>query len=164
MAVHIENTLQELIGFKLTQTSRSANMECLKFGFRINNKNQNIGEFGLHIQTGWRMVNEEKILVGSNDLYEPNSENQSELDFDYEDGNLRDEKLKNIINSDTLIVSKVLVDKIGGLNILFNDKTELQIIPINSSESEYNEFWRLIDNRKTESKHLVARISGIENE
>ena len=164
MIVKTENTLQELIGFKLTQTSRSANMECLKFGLKTNEKNQNIGEFGLHIQADWRIINEDKILVGSSDLYEPNSENKSELDFDYENGNLRDGKLKNIIDSDDLIVSKIFADKIGGLNIRFNNKTELQILPTNSSESEYNEFWRLIDNRKTESKHLVARINGIENE
>jgi len=164
MIVKTESTLQELIGFKLTQTSRSANMECLKFGLKTNDKNQNIGEFGLHIQADWRIINEDKILVGSNDLCEPNSENKTELDFDYENGNLRDGKLKNIIDSDDLIVSKIFADKIGGLNIRFNNKTELQILPTNSSESEYNEFWRLIDNRKTESKHLVARIHGIENE
>lgn len=164
MEVQTENRIQELIGFKLTHTSRSSDMECLKFGFKTNDKNQNIGEFGLHIQTDWRIINEENILVGSNDIYEPNSENQSELDFDYEDGNLRDEKLKNIITSYDLIISKVFTDKIGGLNIRFNDKSELQIIPTNSSESEYNEFWRLIDNRESESKHLVSRINGIENE
>jgi len=164
MTVQTENTIQELIGFKLTQTSRSSDMECLKFGYKVNDKNQNIGEFGLHIQTNWRIIDKENILVGSNDLYEPNSENQSELDFDYEDGNLRDERLKKIIASKNLIVSKVLADGIGGLNILFNNKTELQIVPNNSSQSEYNEFWRLIDNRKPESKHIVARIKGIESE
>jgi len=164
MTVQTENTIQELIGFELTQTSRSSDMECLKFGFKANDKNQNIGEFGLHIQADWRIINEKNILVGSNDLYEPNSENQLELDFDYEDGNLRDEKLKKIISTENLIVSKVLTDKVGGLNIRFNNKVELQIIPNSSSESEYNEFWRLIDNRKSESKHIVARINGIENE
>ena len=164
MTVEIENTFQELIGLKLTQTSRSSNMECLKFGIKRNKKNQNIGKFGLHIQTNWRIINRERILVGNNDLYEPNSERQSELDFDYENGNLRDEKLKDILSSEKLIITKILADKIGGLNIEFKNKTELQIFPTNSSESEYNEFWRLIDNRKTESKHLVARMKGIEFE
>ena len=129
-----------------------------------NSKNQNIGEFGLHIQADWRIINEQNILVGSNDLFEPNSENQSETDFDYENGNLRDEKLKNIIESGELIVSKIVADRIGGLNITFTDKAELQIIPLNSIESEYNEFWRLIDNRENESLHIVARINGVEIE
>lgn len=164
MTDQTKNKIQELIGLKLTQTSRSSNMECLKFGFKTNDKNQNIGEFGLHIQTDWRIINEKNILVGSNDLFEPNSKNQSESDFDYENGNLRDEKLHKIINSDNLIVSKIRIDKIGGLNIQFKNQTELQIIPTNSSESEYNEFWRLIDNRKQEKEHIVSRISGIENE
>ena len=159
-----KNKIQELIGLNLTQTNRSSNMECLKFGFKINDKKQNIGEFGLHIQTDWRIINEENILVGSNDLFEANSENQSESEFDYETGNLRDEKLRKIINSDNLIVSKIETDKIGGLNILFKNQIELQIIPTNSSESEYNEFWRLIDNRKLKTEHIVSRISGIENE
>tara|TARA_B110001452_G_C14939978_1_gene328745 strand:+ start:54 stop:548 length:495 start_codon:yes stop_codon:yes gene_type:complete len=164
MTDQTKNKIQELIGLNLTQTSRSSNMECLKFGFKTNDKNQNIGEFGLHIQTDWRIINEEKILIGSNDLFEPDSENQSESDFDYETGNLRDQKLDKIINSDNLIVSKIRIEKIGGLNIQFKNKTELQIIPTNSSESEYNEFWRLIDNRKPETEHIVSRISGIENE
>ena len=159
-----KNKIQELIGLNLTQTSRSSNMECLKFGFKANDKNQNIGEFGLHIQTDWRIINEGNILVGSSDLFEPNFENQSELDFDYETGNLRDEKLEAIIKSDNLIVSKIEIDKVGGLTILFKNQTELQIIPTNSSKSEYNEFWRLIDNRKPKTEHIESRIDGIENE
>ncbi|MEM9868776.1 MAG: hypothetical protein AAF765_13870 [Bacteroidota bacterium] len=159
-----KNKIQELIGLNLTQTSRSSNMECLKFGFKANDKNQNIGEFGLHIQTDWRIINEGNILVGSRDLFEPNSENQSELDFVYETGNLRDEKLEAIIKSDNLIVSKIEIDKVGGLTIQFKNQMELQIIPTNSSKSEYNEFWRLIDNRKPETEHIVSRIDGIENE
>jgi len=139
-------------------------MECLKFGFKTNNKNKNIGEFGLHIQTGWRIIKEQNILVGSNDLFEPDSENQSETDFDYENGNLRDEKLKSIIESNDLIVSKIFTDGLGGLNIEFADKTELQIIPLNSNVSEYNESWRLIDNRGLKPQHIVARIDGIEIE
>ena len=139
-------------------------MECLKFGVKTNDKNQNIGEFGLHIQTDWRIINEHNILVGSDDLYEPESENQSESDFDYEMGNLRDEKLEKIINSDYLIVSEIRTDRFGGLYIQFKNQSELQIIPTNSSESEYNEFWRLINNRKPETKHIVSRINGIENE
>ncbi|WP_350292542.1 hypothetical protein [uncultured Croceitalea sp.] len=164
MKVQIENTLQELIGLKFAQTTRNADMECLKFGFKTNSKKQNIGEFGLHIQTDWRIINGKGILIGSNDLYEPNSENKSEMDFDYENGNLRDEKLKSLINSNDLIVSTVVKDGIGGLNIGFNNQMELQIIPTNSSKSEYNEFWRLIDNRGPESRHIVARISKISNE
>ena len=164
MTDQTKNKIQELIGLKLTQTSRSSNMECLKFGIKTNKKNQNIGEFGLHIQTDWRIINEDNIIVGSNDLFEPTTENQSESDFDYETRNLRDEKLEKIIFSDNLIVSKIRTDKFGGLNIQFKNQTELQIIPTNSIESEYNEFWRLIDNRKSESEHIVSRISGIENE
>ena len=159
-----KNIIRELIGLKLTQTTRASNMECLKFGVKTNDKNQNIGEFGLHIQTDWKIINEQNILVGSNDLYEPDSENQSESDFDYEMGNLRDEKLEKIISSDCLIVSKIRTDRIGGLYIQFKNQSELQIIPTNSSESEYNEFWRLIDNRKSETEHIVSRIDGIENE
>jgi hypothetical protein len=164
MTLQTENTIQQLNGLKLIKTSRSANMECLKFGHKTNVKNQNIGEFGLHIQADWRIINEVKILVASNDLFEPDSKNQAETNFNYEEGNLRDEKLKNIIDSNDLIVSKVFIDKIGGLNIRFCNKMELQIIPTNSSESEYNEFWRLIDNRKEKSKHIVAKINGIEIE
>jgi len=164
MTVQTKNIIKELIGFRLIHTSRSANMECLKFGVKKNSKNKNIGEFALHIQTDWRIINRKEILVGSSDLYEPNSKNQSEIDFDYENGNLRDEKLGRILNSKNLIVSEIKTDKIGGLNIQFKNQTELQIIPTNSSESEYNEFWRLIDNRKNESKHIVSRIDGIGNE
>ena len=164
MTDKIRNILIELVGLKLTHTTRAANMECLKFGVKTNNKNQNIGEFGLHIQTDWRIINEQKILVGSNDLYEPNSENKLKSHFDYEIDNLRDEKLKNIINSENLVVSEVHMDRIGGLYIKFKNQSELQIIPTNSSDSEYNEFWRLINNRKNETEHIVSSINGTEIE
>ncbi len=164
MTKKTENTLEELIGIKLTYSTRSGNMECLKFGHKIDSKNQDIGEFGLHIQSDWRIINEKNILVGSNDLFEPSSENESEMEFDYEKGNLRDEKLRSLINSNELVVSSIIDDEIGGLKIIFNNQVELQIIPTNSSKSEYNEFWRLIDNRGVESKHIVSRIDGIENE
>ncbi len=160
----IENKLNKLLGKKLTSTTRSVDMECLKFGFKNNDKNQNIGEFAIHIQADWRIINKKSILVGSRDLYEPNSKNISDNSFvHYESGNLRDEKLETLIKKNEFKVSKITSDDFGGLNITFENQAELQIIPVLTVESEYNEFWRFIENKDANSEHFVVGINGIED-
>ena len=45
-------------------------MECLKFGivYRTDKdgKQNNVGEFALHLQCPWRLTNENEIIVGPN--------------------------------------------------------------------------------------------------
>lgn len=164
----INKILSSLTGLPFTQTTRAANMECLKFGtvYRTDKDEQsyNVGEFALHLQCSWRFTNETEIIVGSGDLYQQADET-ADYDEDYDylqfDANMRDVKLEKLINENNLIILSADFDKFGGLEIWFNNNIKLTVFPSISSKTE-NEFWRLIDFRKEESYHLESWSTGFE--
>ncbi len=69
----IEIELSKIIGLQLTKSTRSSQLECLKFGIYekiFRDGVYNLGEFGLHLQTTWRFIQNNIILVASEDLFE----------------------------------------------------------------------------------------------
>ena len=159
----IEKNLNPLIGLQLTRTTRAANMECLKFGLKeqesIKSRIVNVGEYGLHIQCDWRIIKENEIIVGSRDLFEPSTTIQDSHEFDYEKGNLRDKKIRNLINKNRLIVKSIISDNFGGLKIEFLNNYLIEIIPMTTTEDEY---WRLLNNKNEKEKHFIISGNGIE--
>ena len=167
MKSDIEKELSALIGLDLTRTTRAANIECLKFGFKERTDKEgtwNIGLYGLHIQAPWRIVSKNYIMIGSLDLYEPVGDRNHKEDFNWDEAgkNLRDKKLENLLLEDGLKVSEVLADNYGGLDIGFENTLHLHIFPALSKKGGHLEFWRLIDNTGKDSKHWVVGRSGME--
>ncbi|MFO0330374.1 MAG: hypothetical protein ACK514_03420 [Bacteroidota bacterium] len=165
MKEKIKATLEKIIGLRLTHTTRAANMECLKFGQHfITDKvdgQLNIGEFALHLQCPWRIVNGQKILIGSCDVYEQADQNAKydpNFEWDKADVNLRDKKIKELIEKEILTLEKVETDDLGGFELVFNNNFSLSTFPSISLEFEY---WRLLDNRSTPNKHFVVGGDGI---
>jgi hypothetical protein len=166
----IEQHLQHLIGLKLTSSSRAANMECLKFGDLLLERNSageefQIGEYGLHLQCPWRITDESKILIGWLDLYEPideNAEYDENFDWDRPNGNLRDSKIHELIKGKDLLVTFVVADNFGGFDLLFNGKMKLSVFPAYSKSDEYSEHWRLLS--RTPKYHFVVSNSDVNNE
>jgi hypothetical protein len=145
-------------------------MECLKFGtvHRTDKegKTYNIGEFALDLQCQWRLTNEDEIIVGSEDLYEPAvGTTATDEDFNWEEfnANLRDIKLNKLISENELSIVSAVVDKFGGLEIQLGNNIKLAVFPTISSKTEI-EYWRLIDFRNEKSKHLVSWSTGYEVE
>jgi hypothetical protein len=68
----IETHLQQLIGLRLSGSTRAANMECLKFGelHQLEKSGEEIliGDFALHLQCPWRFTDDRNILIGSLDV------------------------------------------------------------------------------------------------
>ncbi len=167
MKEKIESVLHDLIGLQLTKTTRAANMECLKFGEQqvvsTNGELWEVGEFGIHLQCSWRFVDEEKILIGSQDVYEPEDENaEYDEDFDWEAGNLRDIKMRKLIDTNKLVVETTTADNYGGAEIRFSNKVKLQLFPAYSKIDDYCEYWRLLDNRVESKKHIIVSGTGVE--
>lgn len=168
--IKMNEILQNLINLSLSRTTRAANMECIKFGsfYQINNKGieQNIGEFGLHIQCPWRLTNDKGIIVGSSDLYEQideSAEYDENFNYDIIGGNLRDYKFRKFIAESNNIVNKINADIFGGLQIGFDSDVILTIFPVTSSKADV-EYWRLIDNRDATKKHYISSSQGYEIE
>ncbi len=140
-------------------------MECLKFGHHFIpdkvDREFNIGEFGIHLQCPWRITKGQEILIGSFDVYEQPDQNAKydpDFEWDSPNGNLRDKKLKELIENEQLIISKIEADDFGGFEIIFNDSFKLTTFPSNSIKVEY---WRLLDNRHNMDKHFVVSREGI---
>ncbi len=167
MKAEIEVALRNLVGAKLTRTRRESDMECLQFGDKqvVTQEGEllEVGEFAIHIQCGWRFVNNKSILVGSQDLYEPEDESvEYDENFDWEEKNLRDKKLNKLIHEKELIVQSIKADVYGGAELKFSDQIKLQIFPAFSKVDEYSEFWRLLDNRIESKRHIIVGGAGVE--
>lgn len=165
MKEKIQKTLDKILGLELTRTTRAANMECLKFGQEfITDKIDgplNIGQFGVHLQCPWRITQGQKILTGSNDVYEQADQNAKydpDFNWDRPNANLRDKILGELVENNTLTVEKVIIDDLGGFDIVFNNDIRLSTFPSISTKDEY---WRLIDNRPTSNGHFVVGGDGI---
>ncbi|MEM6843117.1 MAG: hypothetical protein AAF944_02680 [Bacteroidota bacterium] len=169
MKKEIENRLSELKGLRLTDTSRNMNMECLKFGVKqkqFDNESLNIGQFGIHLQCDWRIINERQILIGSRDLHRSVTYLWNEEIRDYK-GDLRDLLLNSLIGDFNLEVTLVKADEYGGFELRFKLGLKLQVFPMNSigrysEDDEFIEHWRLLDNRKDPTQHFVVRPTGID--
>lgn len=168
MKNEIKNKLEELIGHEFVGTTRTAAMECLKFGVFYKKDREGIerqvGLFSIHIQCPWRITKKDAILVGSDDLVEQADENaefDENFDWDVQGGNLRDIKLDAFLKSGRHIVESVTADNLGGFELMLNNYVKISIFPTLSSKSEYAEFWRLIDNRSIESIHFVISSTGL---
>jgi len=161
--------LKQLVGFEFTRTTRTANMECLKFGtlLKIDRKGieRQIGEFGIHLQCPWRITQGNILLIGSDDIYEQpdeSAEYDENFDWDVQGGNLRDVKLDSFLKSGKYVVSSVSADDFGGFELVFNDNVKLSVFPTLSSKSAYSEYWRLLDNRDEKKNHFVVSSSGFD--
>lgn len=168
MKEQIERHLRQLIGLRLTATTRAANMECLKFGHLLetNKSGQQIqiGEFGLHLQCPWRFTSETKILIGSLDLYEPvdeTAEYDEHFDWEKPNGNLRDFKLQELITTQDLTAISVVADSFGGFDIFFSNGIKFSVFPAYSKIDQYSEYWRLLTNKATKKNHFVVGGSGV---
>ncbi|MDC0706514.1 hypothetical protein [Priestia sp. AB] len=131
-------------------------------------KTEELAEYALDIQCSWRIIKDNKILVGSRDFYSPRTGwNQENDDFDWDvQGNNRfDERIESFIENtkEHVAVERVKPDEVGGLKIFLSQGYLLEVFPDTSEDDEYSEFWRFF-NRRENSPHFVVTGNGIENE
>src|SRR5260370_30724506 len=100
----IENAIAVLVGKPLWKCTRAADLASFQFrarskvsGFR--NVTKEVGEYALHVQCAWRIAREDRVIVGSRDLYYPADfleEEEVPPEFDWDrDPNLRDKRLQS---------------------------------------------------------------------
>lgn len=172
MREEIEKALSVLIGHPFWKARRVVNLACFDFGPRhpsTNRKGQPIeyGEYVLHISCHWRFTHQDKIVVGSRDLFYPpdGSANPPEdFDWDTEMGNLYDVRMKTFMEehaNQPLFVTSIEAGRAGSVSILFSDDYVLDIFPDHSVVGEnYVEYWRLLN---VGNDHFVFTGNGIES-
>ena len=153
-----------LLGKRLFPPTRAANMICIHFD------DDKAHRYAVHIQCAFRFTLGGKIIVGYEDLFQPNSEIGSREDFSWENfswdvqgNNQFDEQNRKFFCEESLkdvAVKKVNVNRLGDLNIAFSNGLALEIFN-NSCENEEN--WRFFELGNIDS-HLVISGTMIENE
>lgn len=172
MKKEIEQALYPLCGLPLISISRSVNMEEFHFGERHvkiprfgDHTPVEVGEYALHVQCAWRIVDGERIIVASRDVYEPAGDVAEEpADFDWmkHGANRCDERVSVFWaeHADApLFVTAVEGDVYGGFRLLFSEGYELQVFPNDSCPDEH---WRFFK-PDTDEDHFVVTGKGIES-
>jgi|SRR5688572_19030939 len=168
IADQIASQLQPLVGLKLSIARRAADMRGFHFGPIKRVEGGTIADYALHIQCPWRLEDENGIITGRTDLWEP-AEITPDIDWDTwdydENENLQDHRLESVLggydsethsfvnNSDLLVVENFHVDNYGGVTLLLSGGYRLVIFPAGSQ----GEDWRLLG-PDSKVHHLV--ISG----
>jgi len=148
--------IEKLVGSHFVGYSRICDMVCLRF--RIKEGSSDMREYGLHIQCGFRILSDEKIIACSEDMFNAQQDNQVDK-FSYDvDDSILDDSMVKWINSGEKIVTFVELLHWGDLVIKFSDLTFLHIY-LNTIDSE-TEAWRFILGEK--EPHLICSAGDLE--
>ena len=171
----MENPASVLIGKPLWRCTRAADMACFQFGARHKSKTFDgrdceVGDYALHIQCSWRIIRGDEILVGKEDLYEPDAA-ASDAVFDWRKANLQDARVRKLFADDQRQFTVVgTAFRAGGeLDILFDDELRLELFPNSSLQTHDMEHWRLFAPSmdpalRGETPHLVFSGAGLRQE
>jgi hypothetical protein len=155
----VTSRLAAIIGLALRRTHRAADMQVFHFAALDADLEDEDNVHSLHIQSAWRIRNETTLICGSDDLWAAVSGQDIPEGFDYEKGNLRDERLATVIGPhapSVLRVRAIDVFEHGDLHVLL---TEGLIIEVFASSAR-DELWRFF---RGAEDHLVAYSRGVEN-
>lgn len=170
----MNTAFSELMGKRFNSIFRVTDMLCLNIGenidFRLTyerkrndkkilqNRIVKRPEFSFHIQSQWRFVKDEKIMLASRDIYEPFSPDvPNDWDWDIFDRSKEEssvfDAVRNNVNSrlEPCSVKECGCSPIGDLKIIFSDGTLFETF---TSASKKDEEWRLIDFRN--NTHYVV--------
>lgn len=153
----IKNHINKISGQSIFRIGRASDMLWIQFGKSIIVKNYKgieveKGEYAIHVQCPWRFCRQDKIILGSRDIFIPcNGVSEQEFNWDISGMSIFDNKCKTINEGIAPIVKEAKVDGLGTLKIIFDN--ELVFEAITDSKEEI-EFWRFINNNTKE--HIVV--------
>jgi hypothetical protein len=162
----IRQAASGLIGLPLWDAGRACDLAWFAFGGRrtvrdFYGKHLEVGEFALHVQCAWRLVQGESTIFGNRDLYYPAGWEMDSPDFprnfnwDVQGANRLDERLGLFFQNENkgLVVERVEAGLAGALQVFFRDETVLEILPNDSLEGEH---WRLFRAYRDEPHFVVT--------
>lgn len=171
----VNNPISVLIGTPLWRCTRAADMACFQFGNRNkrtrDGKDFEVGDYALHVQCSWRIIRGDEIVVGREDLFEPEeAAHKAETYFDWQKANLQDARLKTLFvdGSRQFAVIGTALRAAGNLDILFDDEMRLEIFPGSSVRRQDLEHWRLFeptaDHNLSVNPHIIYSGLGLRYE
>ena len=164
LANRVTKRLAPLVGLPLALSRRAADLRGFHFGeIRALDGSGTAGEYILHVQCPWRLEREGNVYTGRGDLWEPASGVEWSPEWDYEQGNLQDERVAELLRDRCLttgspmstagefVVQRAIGLACGGASIALSGGLTLVLFPHGS----LSEDWRLLQYR---GPHFV--ISG----
>lgn len=166
----IEQRLSVLVGLPLWGMGRAADLEWFQFGGKRGvedrrGEHRTVGDWTLHVQCAWRIVQAGTILVASQDLHWP-AGIQTSADLDVtEEGNWawdrsgprrldeRTAALRQVLDTNSPLVEAVEADAVGSLHVGFNGGYALEIFPDTTLEDM--EHWRFFEPHR-QTAHFVV--------
>jgi hypothetical protein len=160
-----------LVGLPLWAAGRAADLAWFIFGahkmmqdYRGNPRE--VGEYSLHVQCAWRIIQGEKVLLGSRDLYYPagyigKDDEEIPAGFNWNvHGVTRLDELTRALfpnGGAGFVVQKIEVGNAGAISLRLDGGRSLEIFPHDSSDGEH---WRLFSPGEKEP-HCVVRGNGV---
>lgn len=165
----IHQSLSALIGMPLWAAGRAADLAWFHFGQRRTVKDfrgnpKEVGEFALHLQCAWRIVQGDRVVVASRDLYYPAGSNTTEVPegfrWDVQGANRLDERLERFLQDASPFVVHVEAGLAGAFHLFLGNNVSLEVFPDDSFDGEH---WRLF-RPYLDEPHFVVNGTGIEGE
>jgi hypothetical protein len=160
-----QRALGVLIGLQLWSSGRASDLQWFQFGQRrtVNDhrgRSKEVGQYALHVQCAWRIIQGDRVIVGSRDLHYPADEGQNRQEFDWEvvGGNRRDKQVEAFFEDGTrpLLVREIRVGEAGSFTIALDFGYALGVFPDDSSADEH---WRIFK-PYAEEPHFVVTGEG----
>lgn len=166
----VERAVSVLIGEPLWTCRHAAEIATFQFGGRNKTRDfyeraSEVGDHALHVLCAWRITQDDRLVVGNNDLYYPADyehvgENFPE-DFNWNLSPNRREKLLAALfdgGKREFVVQEIEVGAAGSLRLQMTDGFSLDVLP---NDSLSHEQWRLFRPGKDEP-HFVVTGQGLE--
>ena len=143
--------MKRIIGLKVSDIFRCVDMLCLSFGQKIASEDEDaVPEYRFHIQTQWRFVKGEHILLGSRDIYNsyvPEKMYENGWDYDVinrpdEESSIFDVVVKELSDElSNVTATNVGISPLGDLRIDFSSGSYFETF---TPSMRKDEEWRFI--------------------
>ena len=158
------------MGLRLWGASRAADMLTLQLGepradLSPVGRFREVGEYALHVQCPWRLTQDDRLLVGSGDLWTPADPDADPQKYgpDVVGSSWLDYQLRKCLNArEAVHVVIISADSFGGFHLSCSDGIEFEVFPnASGTSSDVSEYWRLLQ-PSTSARHFVVHTGGPE--
>ena len=174
MKTEVAVALTPLLGQPIWAAGRSADLVWLQIGARRtvatrDNGQREVGTYALHLAGPWRIISQERILVGSADLLTPADPGADieTFDWDVPGANWLDVRLEELwsgFGSAVPRIEGVEPDQYGGFSLHLSGGMRLELFPNATPTGDVaTEFWRLLQ-PGSEAPQVVVGTFGIERD
>lgn len=159
--------MKRIIGARFNKIYRCVDMLCFGLGEDVHTEDgATFAEFSLHVQTHWRFIKGDAILLGSRDIYLPENEELDDGYYDYEEQSTQKEitATSGIFDVamhdfhkhfDGATVKDYSISPFGDLRIDFTNGVYFETF---TSSSRKDEEWRFLPPNENEEHFVVFDV------